>query len=163
MSLSISSKFAFRRSVNCPLFGPPTDFSSQRVLPTYKDVIACCLHERWVIGSESGGNREPHFSAIVERVATKLEQIYEAASIPTVSRQRIIAMMQSYHKRYISIKDVIKRENESQTVKARIAVFKQEAENLFDVTACKCLGFNELCRCPKEKKVPKIEQQFLID
>ena len=108
-------------------------------------------------------NREPHFSAIVERVATKLVQIYETASIPIVSRQRIIAMIQSYHKNCISINDVIKRENESQTVKARSAVFKQEAEKLFDVTACKCLGFNDLCHYPKDKEEPKIEQQFLID
>lgn len=37
--------------------------------------------------------------------------------------------MRQHHKKYISIKDVIKRENESQSVKARIAVFEQEAQN----------------------------------
>lgn len=49
--VSASQNAAFRQAVNCPLFGPSKDFSNQRVLSTYKDVIFCCLHERWVMGN----------------------------------------------------------------------------------------------------------------
>lgn len=66
-------------------------------LPTYEDVIRCCLHEKRCIGSESGGSREPPFSAIANAVTKKLETIYIKASIPIVTHTRIVQMIHMMH------------------------------------------------------------------
>lgn len=40
--------------------------------------------------------------------------------------------------------------------------FRIEARNRFGIAFCKCIDFSK-CRCEKEKKVPKREQEFLSD
>ena len=46
---------------------------------------------------------------------------------------------------------------------SKIDVFKNEAHmKLFDIAACKCNVLTQ-CSCPKEKKVPKEENTFLVD
>lgn len=83
---------------------------------SYEDIILCCLNERHLIGSESGGNREPLFSVIADSVAAKLLAIYIKTSILTVSPQRIVAMIQAYHKKYRSIlKQVGQNNHEDQS------------------------------------------------
>jgi len=155
------SKFSLRQTFECPIFGPPTDFG--RLLPTYDAVIRRCGYERRELALlAADGNKEPTFSEIAHNVASKLISLYEEASIPTLSKQRVVTMIQSYHAKYISIKDVVKRIEKSETVKTKVEKFKEEAQVLFDIAACKCADF-KLCSCSKEKKVPAKEQQFLTD
>jgi len=54
----------------CTIFGNPKELVESQ-LPTYEDVIKCCLHERRCMGLQSGGNKEPPFSAIADVVAKK--------------------------------------------------------------------------------------------
>lgn len=45
----------------------------------------------------------------------------------------------------------------------RIEEFKNNAEqSLFDIASCKCKNLKE-CFCPKGKKVPVLEREFIID
>ena len=146
--------------MECPIFGAPKDFV--RMLPTYEDVIRCCAHERWRIGSETDGNKEPCFSVIAESVALKIENLYFDASIPSVSHKRVCDMIHTYHGKYRSIMKNIKRVERSKTTRENVEKFKMEAKRLFDISACKCTIFSE-CICPKECKVPVNEQAFLTD
>ena len=155
-----SSKFSKRGALDCPIFGAPTDFA--RMLPTTEDVIKCCIHERWRLGSETTGNKEPAFSSIAEQVCVKRQMLYSDASIPTVSKKRVLDMIHAYHKNFIDIKAVYKRIEKSMATKARVEKFKEESRFLFDVAACKCSMFTD-CNCPKESKVPFKEQTFLAD
>ena len=91
-----SSKFSKRRALDCPIFGSPTDFA--RMLPTKEDVIKCLIYEKWRLGSETTGNKEPIFSSISHFVCEKLQMLYSDASIPTVSKKRVIDMIHAYHK-----------------------------------------------------------------
>lgn len=160
MPKSPQSKFSSRQMMQCPIFGTPKDFS--RTLPTHEDVIKCCAHERWRIGCETGGNKEPCFSVIAENVALKVENLYTDASIPSVSHKRVCDMIHAYHGKYRLIMKNIKRVEKSKTTLEKVEKFKMEAKKLFDISACKCTIFKE-CICPKEIKVPLKEQAFLID
>ena len=88
--------------------------------------------------------------------------LYSDASIPTVSKKRVIDMIHAYHKSYIDIKSVYKRIEKSIATKARVEKFKEESSFLFDKAACKCSAFTD-CNWPKESKVPFNEQTFLAD
>ncbi|KAE8746239.1 hypothetical protein FOCC_FOCC007111 [Frankliniella occidentalis] len=152
------SKFTFRQK--CPVFDTyPCDLNESR-LPTYKDVLLCCLHERRRIGMLRGKNIEPLFSEISETVANKVENIFIKASIPTVSHTRVIQLLKAYHNKYITFKKVYLRDKTG--LQERRDSFVSSAQKLFDIASCKCASF-ESCTCPKEKKVPLIEQPFLLD
>ena len=88
------------------------------MLPTIADVVKCLIYERWHLGSETTGNKEPTFSSISHFVCEKLQMLYSNASIPTVSKKRVIDMIHAYHKRHIDIKSVYKRMEKSMATKA---------------------------------------------
>ena len=155
-----SSKFSKRRALGCPIFGSPTDFD--RMLPTKEGVIKCLIYERWRLGSETTGNKEPTFSSTSHFVCEKLQMLYSDASIPTVSKKRVIDMIHAYHKSYIDIKSVYKRIEKTMATKARVEKFKEESRFLFEIAACKCSALTD-CKCPKESKIPFKEQTFLAD
>ena len=155
------SKFSSRQSILCPIFGTPENFTGFQ-LPTYEDVIRCCLSLRRSLGQESGGNREPPFSTIADSVAKKLKEIYIKASIPTVSQTRVLQKIKTYHSQYIKIKSDYRNIHRCPALQSKVDAFKTAACNLFDIAACKCPDF-WTCSCTKEKKVPLIEQSFLLD
>jgi len=48
-------------------------------------------------------------------------------------------------------------------LKKKIENFQNESKNsLFDIAACKCVEFS-ICNCEKSRKVPIVEQAFIID
>lgn len=155
------SKFSLRQTFICPLFGNPKDLTDFQ-LPTYEEVMRCCSFERRKLGVDLGGNKEPPFSIIADNVAKKIAILYTKASIPTVSHARIVQMINAYHKKCREVKKGLYSAHRSPALKKRSDDFKTSACRLFDIAACKCVDF-ESCLCPKERKIPKKEQAFLLD
>jgi len=103
------------------------------MLPTYEDVIRFCLEERRIIDVESGGNKESSFLNIAERVAEKIKILYSKTGIPILSHKRILDMLLTCHKKYVSIKITFRRMNESKIIKDKIEKFKEDScSTLFD-------------------------------
>ncbi|KAK3909621.1 ATP-dependent DNA helicase mph1 [Frankliniella fusca] len=115
------------------------------------------------LGHANGNNLEPNFSDIAENVSYKVETIYAKASIPSVSHTRVIQMIKAHHAKYIVMKRKINVKQMTKFIQEQRDKFVASAENkLFDIAYCKCEHFTS-CTCPKEKKVPLIEQPFLLD
>jgi len=54
------SKFSSRQAVHCPIFGSPKNFGESQ-LPTYEDVMRCCLEVRRCKGLDGGGEKRAIF------------------------------------------------------------------------------------------------------
>lgn len=157
----------------CPFFGAPKVLS-QSVLPTCEDVLLACFEET----SKSVKNES--FSKISHRVAAQIEEVYCKASIPTVSRERIVKLIKDYHDKYYTLRKSFSRDKEKFNFKTKLNQFVSETKSkLFDVAFCKCVmnftcscGKKPIscdckvimeCRCDKGKKIPIIEREFLYD
>ena len=85
-----------RESIQFPFFGSPEEVK-ESVLPTYSDVIKYYNFLRLILKSRK---REPPIKEILEPLVTTIEKIWKLASIPTVSKQRIIKMFKDFHSKY---------------------------------------------------------------
>lgn len=156
-----SNKFRTRSTFNCPLFGTPKELTDAR-LPTHEDVLRGCFLERYNLKPDVG-NQEPKFSAIAKIVAEKIEHVYNKSSIPIVSHNRIIAIVNNYYKKYQSLMKSYKRGKDKPNFQRKIINFVDDArKTLFDIAACKCNNFIK-CNCEKQNRVPKRERAFLPD
>ncbi|KAK3925274.1 MAU2 chromatid cohesion factor-like protein [Frankliniella fusca] len=152
------SKFKFRQK--CPVFGVyPYDLAESQ-LPSYQDVLLCYQFERFRIGRLRGDNYEPRSKEVSEIVAKKVENIFKKASIPIVSHTRVLQMLTSYHNKFLTFKRMFLKNQIG--LRSKRDEFVSSSAKLFDIAACKCPSFAS-CNCPKEKKVPFIEQPFLLD
>ncbi|CAG4928614.1 unnamed protein product [Colias eurytheme] len=151
MSLS-----TLRSDLQCPLFGHGRDLKSN-VLPTYEDIILCYI---WL----SRGKKQYRNLATdtYKTLSEKLLLVWQSASIPTIEVRSVIKRIKVYHEKYRILLKPYKSRKNVETYQARLKLFKEEAQFLFDIAACKCENFN-LCKCPKELKVPILERAFLID
>ena len=149
------SKGKTRSTKSCPLIGDPCELS-KRCLPTYGDILRACSWERFHLKTTG---QEPRWKVICKNVSEEIENIWSASSVPTVTSKRIIAMLTTYHSKYNDLlknvkgkpsKNLLKKQNE----------FKEMNAKLFDIAACKCLVD---CACPKNRKVPQLEKEFLAD
>ena len=150
-----------RSSVLCPVFGAPEELSS-RVLPTYRDIMKYYF---WVRNDckLKLNNVNPSVSEVADKVAERIEEIWHTASLPFVSRQRIIQMIRTYNEKYMNLKKYIKMKTLSTaTLEIKLQTFQKDSQKLFDISSCKCVSFDK-CSCPKPKKIPEMERTFLID
>lgn len=150
---------ATRRQVHCEIFGHPK-LLSDRVLPTFRDIMLHYLYVQNDLKYKSGG-KDPGVSEILKNVIPKIEEIWQSASIPIVSRNRIWDKLKKFHERYKQIQKNLKSRKNTETMQGKISNFKEEASKLFDIAACKC-DFSQ-CKCDKLKKVPTREREFLTD
>src|SRR5215469_3905044 len=150
-----------RRATHCPLFGSPCELK-ENVLPTYQDVSR---YYEFVRFSNKSSKKELTFGEISKAVAMKLEQIWSKASIPVLSRRRIIAMLLDWHQRYKNILKPHKSSKNNASYQQRMKEFKERSSIIFDIAACKCglLANPYLCCCEKDRKVPAEERTFLLD
>lgn len=144
----------------CPLFGTPRDLPENK-LPTYEDVMRCCSFERQNLAPLEG-SEEPEFSKIASIVAQKTLNLYEKASIPSVSYDRTLALIKKYHDACNGTKKSLPKVPSSATVSKKVVDFKMRAKKLFDFATCKCVNF-DTCSCEKSKRVPVRERAFLTD
>jgi len=145
-----------RLSSECPIFGSPKDISF-RSLPTYEDVMKYYAYVRLEIKER----KDPSFKQITVVVAQQLETLWKRASIPHLSRKRITSMMQQYR---LKINNLLKSKSKnSDNFKSKVQKMRDmAAKTLFDISACKCLDF-EQCTCTIKNKVPLAERDFLSD
>ncbi|GBM50348.1 hypothetical protein AVEN_208954-1 [Araneus ventricosus] len=154
------SKFVLRSVNHCPIFNEnPKDFDEVN-LPTKKDVLLSCLEVRRQVGLESESNKEPVFFTVARQVAIKLNIIWDKASIPTVTHNRVIQLIIRCRDDYLSIKKTLNCKTTVRKTKDESLI--EQTSKLFDIAFCKCADFSG-CTCPKNKKVPVLERQFLLD
>lgn len=150
-----------RSSVFCPVFGAPTELSCH-ILPTYEDVMKYYL---WVRNDckVKLNNVNPSVSDVADKVAERIEEIWHTASLPFISRQRIVQMIRTYNEKYLKIKKYFGMKTLSTTtLETKLETFQKDSQKLFDISSCKCVSFDK-CSCPKPKRIPEMERTFLID
>ena len=88
--------------------------------------------------------------------------IWELSSLPRVIHRRIQQMLKTYHRKYFAMLKIPKARRDFDKYKEMVTVFLAASDTLFDISSCKCQPI-ESCACEKSKKVPVIEQEFLVD
>ena len=149
-----------RNSVSCVVLGPPCKLP-KNMLPTYEDTLKYYDLVKFQLKEASNGNDLSH-SEISSKVTAEIEALWEKASLPVVSQDRIRAMLKTYHQKYRNLLKPYQTRKEKDSYKANLLAFKQEAMKLFDLCTCKCSG--EFCKCSKSRKIPsRKEITFLHD
>lgn len=169
-----------RQTIACPIIGVPKELSGLS-LPTYEDILLCCLDEKYKrsLLFSPNNKKELGFLAIADCVATQVVGIYNKATIPTVTHTRVVQLIQSYYNSYIALKKSYNRDCEKDFYKKKIEAFIQNAKSkLFDIAACKCnialtctcgtvckgnYPLSVACECDKTKRIPDIELKFMYD
>lgn len=142
------------------LFGTAKDLpENTNLLPTYEDMIRCYQSVHLELKGEA--SKQPEVRVVANIVAKKLEDIWTRASLPIVTRKRIIDLILQYNNKYQSIIKPIKR-RKTTFLDEKLKKFKQDATRLFDICSCKCLS-SLACNCTKERKIPSIEWTFIKD
>lgn len=127
------------------------------MLPTYEDIMKCYEWNRHKLKSDQNTKKEPTYKEIEAIVVPKITEIWTSASIPTVQQKVIKVMLKAYH---LKCKNILK--SHPKIPKKNLEEFRNASKVLFDISTCKCFEIT-LCTCPKQKKVPAREHNFLID
>lgn len=114
---STSSLCKTKKSVNCDIFGAPRELSDS-VLPTYEDIIKYFL---WLRHE----TRIKTVSEIGEIIVSKLIELWNKASVPVVSRNRIIKMFKDYHDQYRNVLKPLKGRKNNEKYKLKLKIFKR--------------------------------------
>ena len=151
--MPIQKSLTSRSKVNCPILGKPEDLKSNE-LPTITDLLKYYLHLK-----EESHKQKPR--GLLPRIVDDVMQIWETSSLPTLSKPRVTELMRKRLDEYFDLKKNVNRK-ETENFKKKLAMFHKSIRSLFDTSTCKCTNFAN-CTCPKNKKVPFQEQQFLSD
>ena len=89
-----------REQTTCPILGPAEDLPSIR-LPTVADVMK---YYNFIRYSQKQGKKEPHLNEAVPLVVHKVVNIWQSASIPTVSKERITVLIKQLLEKYTKIR-----------------------------------------------------------
>lgn len=133
-----------RKSTRCPILGE-LSYIQENKLPKTDEVLRNVLLTE--ICNKNNKMRDI-LSAAINTTADKVQNIWVKASIPTISRQRIIALINKHHVRRRNILKKTKDKNFDKNATNA----QNEWNCLFDVAACKCSNFNA-CFCMAESKV----------
>lgn len=107
--------------------------------------------------------KSPSAKNIIREVIQNVKKIWMHASIPTVANVTAEKKFEKIYNEYVSLKKyVTQAQRSSQAYKNKAEKFKNLCATLFDIAACKCSNL-ELCSCKKNKKIPVLERQFIID
>lgn len=147
-----------REKTKCPIAGQSEELA-QNVLPTFGAVLRAYLWHRNDIKTTA---KDPPHKLIAKNLTSKLINIWQSSSIPTVSRKRIYDMISNIHNQYKSLLKVNKNRRNSNLFKEKLLLFQEKSRQLFDIACCKCTDF-EKCTCAKENKVPQADRPFLTD
>jgi hypothetical protein len=157
----MAAKVKTRKQSARPVFGLPKELSGNK-LPTYADVIKFYFWVQNKSQSTSTTKKKETVADIAQIVATRVEEIWTRASIPFVSRNRVLRLFRGYYDKYLKLLKPFKKRQKEDKYKQLLNSFKEEGHSrLFDIASCKC-DFDK-CRCEKSRKVPIHEQAFLRD
>ena len=151
-----------RCTVNCPVLGAPAE-STKNVLPMYEQILK---YYAWIRFQKKENKKEPTFNEIADVVAVKLEHIWKKASIPTVSRDRILKMLRTFHTKYMNLIKPYKERQNKISYQEKVRSFQTETKGtLFDIASCKCdlSSTMTLCSCDKLRKFPAEERLFSLE
>ena len=109
---------------------------------------------------ELNGKNPSHFE-ISSKVTLQIELLWQKASLPTASHDRVQAMLKKYHEKCRNILKSYQTRKDKKNYKLKLEELKQEASNLFDICTCECK--ETVCHCCKTRKVPPQEMEFLND
>ena len=128
---------------------------NRRVLPTNGDVMKYFIYLQ-----NSSKDQFLEKSPIAEKVAEKVQSIYDRASIPCFNlksiQRKILKDVEYYLKLKRRVKEPgVKYEKDCKT-------FIENSGKLLKVIFSKCRNFIP-CNCPIDKKIPSREIEFLID
>ena len=147
------------REPSCLVFGIPQLFS-ENVFPTYEDAMKCYLFERFQLKRDT--KKDPSAKLIARKVSDRISSVWNEASIPTVTAERIFQKIMAYPAKY---KNLMKSSHQKNATRFKLSCenfHKQAHDIFFDVASCKCEPISK-CGCVKTKKVPKEEVYFLMD
>uniref|UniRef100_A0A6P7HAI7 Uncharacterized protein LOC114349502 n=1 Tax=Diabrotica virgifera virgifera TaxID=50390 RepID=A0A6P7HAI7_DIAVI len=134
---------------------------SDTMLPTIIDVMR---HYNYVWHDlqlkENGKN--PDFSRAAEETLDKVQLIWRKASIPMISYKTMRYILKRSLDEMKALNKSFERDQHKQTFSSHLSKFLEKSGKLFDVCTCKCSDLNS-CSCVREKKVPVMEREFLID
>lgn len=154
------SQVKTRQTMTCPVFGLPEKLPVSK-LPTYSDVMKNYLFIKYELKPDKT-TKEPTVHDISERLAMEVLEIWERASLPTVSLKRILQLIRSYHDKYRSLMKPYQGRKNNANYQEKIDRFIADSHRLFDICCCKCKLISN-CACSKDSRVPKEEIMFLID
>lgn len=153
------SSLGTRSKTDCPIIGAPSELPSN-VLPTIEDILKCYLLIRNDLKFQQCG-KDPSVLRICQILCDKVFNIWKTSSIPTVSTNRIIKLIQDFHSKYLGLIRYPKQKR-NENYDHKVKTFKDKIKTLFDIATCKCQSFVS-CTCEKQRKIPKQEQVFLQD
>lgn len=131
------------------------------VLPTRRDAVRH-YNFQWNLTKIADNGRNPSYSEVSELTLDRVEAIWHKSSIPVVSRRTMNAMLRKELDVVQKLNKSFSRDQQKDCFKNKLANYLENANKLFDVAACKCSDFLS-CKCVFEKKVPRLERDFLID
>lgn len=146
-----------RSENNCPIFGSGCDLALN-VLPTYEDILRYFL----LVHHSKKGQYKDLVAESCEEVSTKLEEIWNRASIPIIDHRSIERRIRSYYDKYRSLLKPFKARKDVESYRQQLFRFRQNAQILFDIATCRCESFDN-CTCEKIRKIPIKERNFLLD
>lgn len=149
-----------RDKVSCVIFGAPRNLPTN-TLPTYTDLMKRYIQLRQDLKTDNG--KYPSFLDISHKLCYEVEEIWEMASLPTVTHAQAIEKLRSFHNKYNTILKVYKGKKDQPNYQRRLSEFRDKANILFDLSKCKCSDMVSKCKCVKEQKVPAKEREFLQD
>lgn len=95
-------------------------------------------------------------------MSKQIKTIWNKASIPTVSHDRILQLLRKHHEKYLKLLKVPNARKCQAKYQEKLSCCRSESKHqLFDIAACKC--DLSCCSCDKTRCVPISEQKFLID
>lgn len=146
-----------RSEVTCPIFGSGSELS-QNMLPTYENIMKLFIF----VSQDYKKQYNNCVRKSSEIVAEKVEEVWRRASIPIVEHKTILARIIAYHAKYRTLLKPHKSRKDEGSYKEKLLKFSDESKRLFDIATCKCLTFED-CKCPRDRKVPILERDFLTD
>lgn len=149
-----------RSDLTNPIFGTAEELPIN-VLPTYEDVMKCYLFHASDL-TENKKQLKGLVGDTAEKVSSKIEELWEKASIPVIDHRSIVRRIRGYHDKYRMLLKPYKTRKLTQTYINSLEKFKMESKRLFDIAACRC-DISKVCNCEKSRKVPLCEREFIQD
>ena len=143
---------------NCLIFGTSISFAVN-MLPTNEDVMKCYLFQRFQLKKQS--KKDPSAKLIAKNVSERIKSIWDKASIPTVTDERIYQKLIDYHTNY---KKLIQSAHQKmqRVSKLYVATFINR-RNIFLMSFTANVAQIQNADALNTKKVPIKEVAFLID
>ena len=145
------------------IYGKPCELSNGK-LPLTGDIMRACDWKRIEMKGGKVGF-DPSRKEIVRVIAKEVKQIWNLASIPTISNKGIEKKIDVLHGKYKKLKKSVSRIDDPR-FKSMLCKYQSECMTLFNVCPCKCklnIIRTGKCKCAPENKVPDIERTFFMD